>query len=212
MGGWVKHVCGYCGVKTSPVVVHNKEVQQAWYKDPQFDYLCRNCYNRLNRTGDIMLKRERREIEEAAMLREANLKLKPHGWECESMKTNLCKADGILYAVKYKLKCRHCGKQIMWTRDLDSFLHSKECICECKFIPWAFEHDVFPKRGNGSWQKIAKALIENPNANQSDIARELGLSRQRIEQVRTSLRATYMLDMKRVYGEIAKAVMDNGKT
>lgn len=212
MGGWVKHTCGYCGVKTSPVIVHGKEIQQAWYKDENFTYLCRNCYNRLNRTGDIMMKRQRRNIEEEKMKREAELQLKPHCWTCNAMKTNLCKADGILYPIKYELECRHCGKKLTWTSSIDAFVRSKECICECKFIPWAFEHNVFPKHGNGSWQRIAKAIVENPNANQSDIARELGLSRQRIEQVRTSLRATYMVEMGRIYDEIGKAVRDNGKT
>lgn len=211
MGTMRRHVCGYCGAKTSPVIVHGKEIQQAWYKDKQFDYLCRNCYNRLNRTGDIMLKSERREIEESQMLRSANLKLKQHGWDCVDMSTNLCKTDKILYACKYELKCRHCGKRIIWTKSLDEFIKSKECICNCKFIPWAFANDAFPRRGNGTWQRIASAIMENPNANQSDIARKLGLSRQRVEQVRTSLRAAYMVDMKRVYGEIEKAVTCDGE-
>lgn len=212
MGGHVKHTCGYCGVKTSPVVVHGKEIQQSWYKDPQFTYLCRNCYNRLNRTGDIMSKTERRKIEEAGMLRDANLKLKPHGWYCTGIKTNLCMTDKILYPVKYFLECRHCGRKIKWTGSLDAFLRSKECVCNCKFIDWAFKNNAFPKQGNGSWQRIAKTIADNPNMNQSDIARELGISRQRVEQVRTGLRAAYMVHMKDAYNEIEKAVMDNGKT
>ena len=211
MGTMKRHSCGYCGAKTSPIIVHGKEIQQAWYKDKQFGYLCRNCYNRLNRTGDIMLKRERREQEESQIMRKANLMLKPHGWECVKIWTNMCRADKILYVYKYELKCRHCGRVVIWTGELEDFVRSKECICNCKFIAWAFSNNAFPKKGNGTWQRIAKAIAENPNANQSDIARELGLSRQRVEQVRTGLRAAYMVEMKRIYGEIAKVVTYGGE-
>lgn len=211
MGGWVKHTCGYCGVNDSPVLVHGKEIQQAWYKDAKFGYLCRNCYNRQNRTGTIMFKRDWRKIEESRMLRNANLRLKPHGWKCIAIVTNLCKADGILYSVKYTMKCEHCGRVIVWTKDIDFFLKDKASICDCKVMQWSFDNNAFPKRGNGSYQRIAKEFLDNPELSSSDIARKLGLSRQRIEQVRTTLRTAYVVEMRRMYGEISKAVMNDGE-
>lgn len=189
--------CGYCGIEKSMVISHGKELQNAWVKDEQYGWLCKLCANRKRRTGTPIRIKDRLSSERNEFVRTANLKLYGTEWQCTDAVAHKDQKDGMYYTSSYIFICKHCGNKVKWNGTVEDFLSNRKGICRCVALNFMFDKGLVPKNEK-AFTKIAKAIIDNPESSMADIARNLGLSRQRIEQVIKRAKTMYIVYRKGV--------------
>lgn len=188
--------CGYCGTTYSKSVSHGKVIQNAWYKDDVYGYLCRKCHQRKETTGSPINYLNCIGSVKFKYYKRANLELYGTDWQCidilvrfSSNSRKKSMLDEVLTVKRYTLQCRKCGRTVFWSGDIESFLKSRESKCDCVVLPWVIANSDLLDRKHGA-QAIAARLVSEAKTD-AEIAREMNLTRERIGQVHRQMRAVY---------------------
>lgn len=197
--------CGYCGTSYSHLISRGKIIQQAWYRDKNYGWLCRNCETRKAKTGSVIPLKYKKISAKSKLMQEANIALCGTCWACKDVKVrfNRSRTQGEVELDNYTLVCKECGRKVIWSKQIKEFLTANMIPCDCEIAKFACVNENRANRTNfvAGQATILKAIADNPSKNYSEIAKMCGVSRQRVSQARESARAYY-----------EKKVMKNGQT
>ena len=166
--------------------------QSVWHRDANYGWLCNNCHARLIKTGTVVKRSDTRAIAKCELSRKANMALYGKGWTCSEVNVSFPKGSATPRVDSYVFRCEHCGREIRWRRSLTAFLNSKNRVCDCVAFKWVFDKDLF-RKNSARQQDIAVDIYNNPQLNYSEIAYRNRISRQRVEQIRRTIRARYFV-------------------
>ena len=186
--------CGYCGTDYSPMVSHGTVLQDMWYRNEQYGWLCRNCEKQVKKYGTPVRIKERKESAKSKLMREANRSLYGTGWICRDIKVGFRKGEQPENAVvdSHLLECKYCGRTVRWRKSIDEFVKSKNIICDCQIIETIFcEESSLLNKYSTSQAKVLLEIYRNPKMNYTEIGKMIGISRQRVEQIRSAARSAY---------------------
>lgn len=166
--------------------------QNLWYRDANYGWLCNNCHMRLVKTGTVVKRSDARAMSKCELMRKTNAALYDKGWECSEMRVSFPNREPTPRIDRYVFRCKHCGREVHWRRSLTAFLNSKNRVCDCVAFKWVFDKDLF-RKNSARQQDIAVDIYNNPQLNYSEIAYRNRISRQRVEQIRRTIRARYFV-------------------
>jgi len=180
--------CGFCGATKGVAYFNGRQLNQ-WYRNAEYGWLCRTCYARIERTGDVaykwLAKKAQTDTQRAMAIKEANAKICGGKRVIDAKKLYRKSHTAQEEPYQYTILCTRCGKKIKWSKSIAEYNTSWDSVCNCVVMDWCLEY----YRKNTVRHYIMQKLRDG--VSKPELVKELHCSRQYVDAEEKNVRMEY---------------------